>query len=61
MDIDDERVASTPAITLTGARVVLASTWRETASIPTLEYRLGVKIHDVTRPATAEIHVVQEY
>lgn len=42
------------AVTHTGAKVVLASTWRESASIPALEYRLGVKIHDATRPASAE-------
>lgn len=42
------------AVKLTGARVVLGSTWRESASIPALEYRLGLKIMDVTRPSTAE-------
>lgn len=42
------------AVMHTGAQVVLASTWRDTVSIPALEYRLGVKIHDVTREATEE-------
>jgi hypothetical protein len=42
------------AVKLTGARIVLGSTWRETASIPALEYRLGLKIVGVTRPSIEE-------
>jgi hypothetical protein len=42
------------AVTHTGARVVLGSNWRDTVNLGALEYRLGIKIHDVTRPATEE-------
>jgi hypothetical protein len=42
------------AVTHTGARVVLGSNWRDTVNLGALEYRLGVKIHDVTRAATEE-------
>lgn len=38
------------AIGATGAVVVLSSNWRHTVNIPTLEYALGVRIVDVTRP-----------
>lgn len=42
------------AVTHTGARVVLASTWRDIVNLGALEYRLGIKIHDVTRSSTAD-------
>lgn len=39
------------AIIKTNAKIVLSSSWRESVSIPTLEYCLGIKILDTTRIA----------
>lgn len=39
------------ALSVTGAHVVLSSSWRDRVNLPTLEYALGVKIMDRTRDA----------
>lgn len=39
------------ALSVTGAHVVLSSSWRDRVSLPTLEYALGIKIMDRTRDA----------
>lgn len=36
-------------VTRSGAAIVLTSSWRHEANIDALEYRLGLRVHDVTR------------
>lgn len=42
------------AVEVTGAKIVLASNWRESVNLDALEYRLGVKFVGTTRNSTGE-------